>query len=328
MRVCLLTGPSPACNHLHRAAATLDAESTITSTLALKDWPKLLETPPEARPDLVAIAAPVDITALQAMTGAGLHLLLEAPPLEPRAAEDLARTAKQSGSILTIAWLDTAYPMARAGMTLLRDRKLGQVHSVCIEHLQPRTASTAGTHAVTTLAPSAECLLSTVTGLKLRALCADAALNPASRAHDDVGILLRFEGHTRGHMTLSRTAPHTSLALRVHGELATLEWSSHSPSRLAFTPTGKPTQVWTPVHAESGPLAGEAARNTAGNEGATEALANLYRAALESIRAKREGRARKALGREFPTTTDLTRAARFTAAALESTRAGGVWVEL
>ncbi|HYE61964.1 MAG TPA: hypothetical protein VD997_08195 [Phycisphaerales bacterium] len=333
MRVALLTAPGAnnPCNHLHRAAATLDGEGVISHTLALKDWGQVLDVAAESRPDVIALAGAAEPACLRALIGAGTHLMLEPPALAPEEAEDLARTARQSGSIIALAWADTAYPMSRAALWMLRERRLGQVHAVFVEHTRARPApggAAASGHVITSLAPAAECFLSTVTGLKVRAVCAEAVLNPVTRGHDDAQILLRLEGHSRGVMTLSRTGARARLAVRVQGEQGTLEWSTSAPGLVRVTPVGRPTEVITAAHAEAGPLAAEAVRSAGGNEGGVEALANLYRGMFEAVRAKREGRARKGLGREFPTTVDLTRACRFTAAALDSARAGGVWAEL
>jgi predicted dehydrogenase len=313
---------------MHRGAAMLDGEAVVSSMIPFKEWATLLEVPQDDRPDVVAIAAHADAATLKALAGAGYHLLMEPPVLEPEQAEELARVVKQSGSILTVAWVESAYPMARAAMSMFRDRKLGPVHAVHIEVHQPRSTSSPGGHVLHTLAPAAENFVSTVTNLRLRAVCCEVVLNHSTRAHDDAQVLLRFEGHTRGAMVLSRTAPRSRLAVQVHGENAALAWSTDAPAQLHFTPSGKPLQVLTPAHAESGPLVAESVRGTMHAEGAPEALANLYRATYEAIRAKREGRARKAHGREFPTTSDLSRACRFSSAAMESARAGGVWAEV
>jgi len=312
---------------MHRAAATLDGEATVTAA-PLRESARLLDLGGEERPDLVAIAAGVDAAALKALTVAGYHLLIETPVMDAEQAEDLARCAKQSGSIITVAWHEGAFPMARGAMGLIRDKKLGPVHSVFVEYHLARSASVAGTHVVSMLAGAAENLVGTITNLKMRAVCAEVVLNPVTRAHDDAQVLLRFEGHTRGVMTLSRTGARAGFSVRVYGELASLAWSSEAAGELEFAPVGKARQVLTAAHAESGVLAAEAARNPASPEGATEALANLYRGTYEAIRAKREGRARKAMGRDLPTTSDLSRACRFTQGVMESARGGGGWAEL
>lgn len=330
MRVAFLTSatPSDPCTNLHRAAAVLDAEATVASVQPLKDWSQLLDLPAESRPDLIAVTTPADAQSLKTLVSAGYHVLMEPPGLAPEDAEELGRAARQSSSIVAVAWLETAYPMVRAAMSLLRDKKLGAINSVRLENHQPRTAPRSTPGAMAALAPAAENLLSTITGLKLRAILAESALSPHTRAHDDAQVILRFEGHTRGQMTLSRTSTRPELAIAMQGESGCLAWTSRVPGELRYTPMGKPEQVLTPADLDPGSPAAEIIRQPGRQEGAVEALANLYRAAFESIRAKREGRARRSIGREFPTTVDLTRASRFTAAALESAQAGGVWAEL
>ena len=77
------------------------------------------------------------------------------------------------------------------------------------------------------------------------------------------------------------------------------------------------------------PAAAHATRIPSGHpEGYLEAFAQLYRDAAEQITARREGRAPDPLACDTPTVEDGLRGMRFVAAAVASSRAGGVWTDV
>jgi predicted dehydrogenase len=311
---------------LHRLAASLDGEAAIT-ILPRDGWQRLLESesslPPDQRVDLVTSPEPA-IT--KAFAAAGFNVLADVPAAaNAEGAEDLLRTAKTSGSIIGVAHTPTGYPMVRRATELVREKKLGAIRKVIVEH----NTSAAQASAMRDLVPAAENLLATVTGLKLRSLCADIVTNATRRTDDDATLLLRFEGQARGVISASQSSlVDDILSIRVLGTDASLAWRSNRHERLTYTPKDAPARTITRGGPDAGPLAAEASRLGTGQaEGAIEALANIYRGMYEAIRAKREGRARKGLGREFPSLQDAVRGARFMDAALESARGGGVWVD-
>jgi predicted dehydrogenase len=315
-------------------AATLDAEAQLIDR-AYTSWKHLIESeaalPADQRLDLTIIALPVETEGLKALAAANHHLILE-PAAVPtaEAAEDLVRTVKASGSIFAVAYLHTGYPMVRRAMDLVRTNKLGLIRKVIVEHhVPPTSVGPRSMGALRDLLPAAENLATTITALKPRALCAELVSNPARRADDDATILLRYEANARGLISLSQssTTDH-SLSIRIHATDASLAWRSDRPEELELTSKDAPRRTYTRAGPDAGPLAAEATRFPADlAEGSAAALANIYRGVYEAIRAKREGRARKGLGREFPTLNDATRAARLIEAATESARAGGAWTD-
>jgi predicted dehydrogenase len=271
-------------------------------------------------------------------------------------AEELVRAVKASGVVFGVTYNYTGYPLVRRAAELVREGKLGKIRKVVVEYHQgwlstkleentggpgvggqkqaswrtdPAQAGVGG--AIGDIGSHAENLISTVTGLRLRSLCADiSTFIPGRRLDDDGAVLLRFDGGARGTLSVSQVCigEENNLTLRVFGSEGSLSWRQENPNELFLTPQGGPRRTITRGGPEAGALAGEATRLPPGHpEGFIEAFANIYRGVYEAIRAKKEGRARKGLGREFPTVQDGARGVLFIEKGVESSQKGG-WVEV
>jgi|GEM_PF-2958950 predicted dehydrogenase len=320
---------------LHRAAAVLDGEARIVAGVGVPgvervyaSWREFLDgeaaQPPEQRVDVVALVGAVDSSAARGAVSAGMHVLAD-PAAIPGgdAGEELLRGVKNAGTVFACALPCTAYPMVRRAMELVREGKFGVIRRVVVECGGPGAAG-----ALRDLGPHAEGLASAVSGLKLRAVCADWTMNPARRVEDDASVLLRFDSAARGVILLSQNSE-AGIRLRVQGVDGSFWWESVDAERLWMRERDGSLRVLTRAGVNMGTMGADATRFPPGvSEGGAEALANLYRGVFEAIRAKREGRARKGLGREFPTLQDGLRALQFVEAAAISARSGSVWVDV
>lgn len=320
---------------LHRAAAVLDGEAQVVASAGIAgaargyaSWRELIEgegtLPPEQRTEVLALVGGVDPAAVRSGVAAGVHVLADPASIPGGdAGEGLLRAVKSAGTVFACALPQTGYPMVRRAVELVREGAVGAVRRVVVE------CAGAGTlGALRDLGPHAEGLVAAVTGLRVRSVCADWTMNQARRVEDDASVLLRFDGPARGVLLVSQGAE-AGVRLRVHGAEGALAWASGEAERLSVWGRDGLLRILTRAGADAGTLGAEACRFQPGvPEGGAEALANLYRGVYEAVRAKREGRARKGLGREFPTLQDGLRAARFVEAAATSARSGGVWVDL
>lgn len=327
-------------------------------------WQEMVEResalPADQRVECVSIVTPNSshYAIAKAFVGAGFNVVCDKPMVtSSEQAEELVRAVKTSGVIFGVTYNYTGYPMVKRAAELVREGKIGKIRKVVVEYHQgwlsskledaaavgpgvggqkqaawrtdPALAGVGG--AIGDIGSHAENLVSTVTGLRIRSLCAELATNIAGRRLDDDGaVLLRFEGGARGTLSVSQVCigEENNLTLRVFGSEGSLFWRQENPNELFFTPAGGARRTITRGGAEAGVLAGEATRLPPGHpEGFIEGFANIYRGVFEAIRAKREGRARKGLGREFPTVQDGARGVRFIEKVVESSQRGG-WVEL
>jgi predicted dehydrogenase len=321
-----------------------------------ESWQQMLEREsalsPESRIDVVSIVTPnhTHYPIAKAFAGAGFNVVCDKPlVLNSEEAEDLVRTVKAAGVVFGVTYNYTGYPMVKRAAELVREGKLGAIRKVIVEYHQgwlstslestgqkqaswrtdPAKAGIAG--AMGDIGSHAENLVSTITGLRLRSLCADlTTFVPGRRLDDDAAVLMRFEGGARGILSASQVCigEENNLWIRVHGTEGSLCWRQEEPNKLEFTQRDGSRRTITRGGPEAGPLAAEATRLPAGHpEAFLEAFANIYRGVYEAIRAKREGRARKGLGRDFPTVQDGARGVRFIERVVESARQGAVWVE-
>jgi predicted dehydrogenase len=320
---------------LHAMAAALDGEGEVVASAGGRpaprpyaNWRELVsgekELPADQRVQVAAAAPGVEPEFVRAAVEAGMHVLADPSALPTGdAGEELARSVKAAGTVFASAMPHTGYPMVRRAMELVREKRLGTVRRVVVEMGGPGSAG-----ALRDLGAYAEGLAASVAGLKLRAVCADWTMNQARRAEDDASVLLRFDGTARGVALLTQGRDETA-RLRVQGTEGALAWASEQPDRLWVWGRDGTVQVMSRGGIGAGVLGAEATRFGPGLvEGAVEALANLYRGVYEAVRAKSEGRARKGLGREFPTLAEGLRAVAFAEAAATSARSGGVWVDV
>lgn len=316
---------------LHRMAATLDGEAVVAAAVGpdlsaerrYETWGDMLaaESAHPDRPDVVALAGTIDAAAPLRIIEAGFNLLIDGAGHQPTEVYDhAARIAKGNGAVVGVGFLHMGFPMVRRAIEVVRDGRIGRVRRA------DATWFASGTPSVTNelAAPAAHVLL-TVSGLKLRSVCGD--ITP--RADDEAAMMMRFHGPARGTITCASTpVDEEGLTLRITGSEGWLAWRSAAPEELVVTTRGAARRTVTRAGSESGPVAVEATRLPAGYaEGPIGALANIYRGMYEAVRAKREGRARKGVGRELPTLADATRAARLVEAARESAVAGSTWID-
>jgi predicted dehydrogenase len=329
-----------------------------------RTWQEMLEResalPPEQRVECVSIVTPNSshYAIAKAFVGAGFNIVCDKPLVtSSEQAEELVRAVKASGVIFGVTYNYTGYPMVKRAAELVREGKIGKIRKVVVEYHQGwlsskledaaavgpgvggqkqaswRTdPSQAGVgRAIGDVGSHAENLISTVTGLRIRSLCADlATFVPGRRLDDDGAVLLRFEGGARGTLSVSQVCigEENNLTLRVFGSEGSLFWRQENPNELSYTPQGGARRTVTRSGAEAGVLAAEATRLPPGHpEGFIEAFANIYRGVFEAIRAKKEGRARKGLGREFPTVQDGARGVQFIEKVVESSQKAA-WVEV
>jgi predicted dehydrogenase len=314
-----------------------------------------LKRPAGDRIDFVSIVTPnhVHYDPAKAFAEAGFHVVLDKPMvMNESQAADLVRTAARHDVVFAVTYNYTGYPMVKKAADLVRTGKLGAIRKVFVEYHQGWLATRleasgqkqadwrtdparAGAGAVGDIGSHAENLVSTITGLHIQSLCADVSTFVEGRSiDDDAAVLLRFkEAHgqsARGVLTCSQVCvgEENALSIRVYGTEGALAWRQEHPNQLTYTPRGHPPLIYSRGGPEVGDHASHATRLPAGHpEGFYEAFANVYRGAIEAIRAKRESRDPAAGSLNFPTVEDGARGVRFIERVIESGRLGGTWVE-
>ena len=259
----------------------------------------------------------------------------------------LVEIVERTGLLFALTHNYTGYPMVREARERVRRGEIGELRKVVVEYHQdwlmeaidPATNKQAAWRGdpgrsgiggcIADIGTHAQNLLEFITGKKIASLCADLSrFVPGRLLDDDANILLRFEGGGKGTMSCSQVAcgEENNLSIRAYGSKAGIEWRQQEPNTLWLKAGG---ESWQRLRTGGGHLSpdGKAAtRLPAGHpEGYLEAFAVLYRAFMADLRRVSHGQ--RAQG-GYPTVHDGLRGMHFIAAAVESSAAGGRWLEL
>ncbi len=325
----------------------------VSEDRAYGDWRAMLagERKRPDRVDLVTIATPnashYEIT--KAFLEAGFDVLCEKPLTTTVAeAEDIVRTARASGRTCAVNYGYSGYALVRHARAMVARGDLGRVRVVHAEfahghhadaadannprvrwRYDPKLAgisavlADAGIHAL-----HMACFVS---GQEIETVSADfAATIPGRQLEDDAQLAFRMSGGTVGRLWTSAVAigHQHGLTFQVFGEKGGLRWAQEQPNQLYWTPLGKRTEVIERGVAGLSPEADRASRVTVGHaEGFFGAFGNIYADLAEVIRSRKEGRQPSTLALTCPNAVDGLRSVATIAAAVESARGRGNWVE-
>ncbi|MFQ6017593.1 MAG: Gfo/Idh/MocA family protein [Kiloniellaceae bacterium] len=337
-----------------RVAERSAADWLIPAERAYSDYRDMAERE-AARPDgvdAVAIATPNHLhhDVARAFIDAGIDVICDKPlTTNLDDALDLVRRTRRAGVVFGLTHAFAAYPMVRQAKQMVAEGRLGAVRQVHVEYVQdwlaedsgrsskqaawrldPTRAGPAGTTA--DIGTHAWHLATFVTGLAMTRLRAELHVcGPAKSLDDTAYMTVRYNDEIPGTLWVTQVAPGNdcALRLRVYGERAGLEWHQESPEVLRFSKSGEPPQVMT-RGAGAGILPGtnRYVRTPRGHpEGWLEAWANLYTELAVAIEARRDGREVDRSLLNYPTVEDGARGVKFIEAALESSAAGGTWVD-
>jgi len=344
-------------------AAALDADPArgrafarslgMASDRAYGDWKDMLagEKDRSDRLDLVTVATPnaTHYAITKAFLEAGIHVLCEKPmTVTVDEAEDLAATALRTGSICAVNYGYTGYPLVRHMRAMVERGDLGKVRLIVVEfsHGFHADASDASNPRLRWRYDPAEAgisgqfadcgihalhMASFISGQNARSLSADFISAIESRKlEDDAMLNVRMDGGTTVRLWTSSVAVGSfhGLNIRVFGEKGGLRWAQQWPDQLHWTPLNGRTETIERGSSGLSPDAERATRIATGHaEGMLVAFANLYADLADVIEARLSGAAPNPGALHFPTASDGLRSIAAIAAAVESAKAGGAWVD-
>ncbi|MBI2440829.1 MAG: Gfo/Idh/MocA family oxidoreductase [Lentisphaerae bacterium] len=309
--------------------------------------------PEGERMDFVIIVTPNDshYEIAMAALSAGFHVVCDKPMTTTLAdAQRLERKVKQTGLLFCLTHNYTGYPMVKEARSLARGGDLGKIRRVVVEYPQgwlatrleasgqkqalwrtdPRNAG--ATCCMGDIGSHCENLSEYVTGLKIKALCADLTTFVKGRTLDDDGsVLLRFDNGARGILWASQIAvgEENGLFIRVYGEKGALAWRQTEPDTLIVRRLDRADEVRRRATPFVSKASQAAAHIPPGHpEGFHDAFANLYRNFFKALAAAHAGRKVRESDYDYPTVHDGVRGMAFLEAVVRSSRAGGKWVKL
>ncbi len=326
----------------------------VPESRAYGSWQEMIERekalPEGERIDFVSIVTPnhLHYPVARAFVEAGFNVVLDKPMVHTsEQARDLIAAVEKTGVVFAVTYNYTGYPMVKQARHMIREGVLGEIRKVIVEYpqgwLRTRLEETGQKQAVWRTDPSragiggaigdigshAENLVSTITGLKIKELCADlTTFVPGRPLDDDANVLLRFTNGAKGILTVSQisTGQENNLSIRIWGTEGGLEWRQEHPNYLIFTPADGPMQVMSRGSSYLCEAAQRATRLPTGHpEAFIEAFANVYLNATDTMRAKLMGREPTELERDFPTVYDGARGVYFIEKVVESSKSDAKW---
>ncbi|GAC1568884.1 MAG: Gfo/Idh/MocA family oxidoreductase [Ktedonobacteraceae bacterium] len=277
----------------------------------------------------------------------GIHVVCDKPmTFNLDEAQALVELVEQKKLVFALTHTYTGYPAVRQARYLVQQGAVGAIRKVLVEYVQdwlmepqersgnkqaewrtdPARSGMAGS--VGDIGTHAENLMAYITGLNIKAVCADlTSFVEGRQLDDDANMLLRLENGGKGVLSCSQIAAgeENALSVRVYGTKAGLEWHQMEPNTLIFKQPGQPRQLLRTNMPYMSDESKVLTHVPAGHpEGYLEAFANIYKLAIADMRRVETGQ-QPAGG--YPTVYDGLRGMRFISKVVESSQKGAVWVD-
>jgi predicted dehydrogenase len=177
-----------------------------------------------------------------------------------------------------------------------------------------------------------ENMVSYVTGLKIKSLCARLDKIVEGRVLDDnATIMLEYEGGAKGLYWSSQIAVgyDNALKIRIFGSKGTIEWAQELPNFFEIVKLGQPREWWSRGRDGFYPHAQSYSRIPAGHpEGYFEALGNIYKTFIGALVKTKAGKKLGKADMDFPGAEMGIDGVNFINKCVESSDRGAVWVKL
>jgi predicted dehydrogenase len=302
--------------------------------------------------DFVSIVTPnhLHYPVAKKFLESGINVVCEKPLVfEPQQAEELLEIAKEKDLILAVTYTYIGYPMVKEARELVKEGVIGKIRFVYGEYSQDWLASKvegenkqaswrvdprrAGkSNVVGDIGTHIENVVSFITGLKIKSLCANLDTFVEGRELDDnAEILLKFENNATGIFWCSQIAigHDNDLKIRIYGDKGSVEWEQENPNQLKLTKLNGNTQIISRGRAELHPKAQIYSRLPSGHpEGYFEAMSNIYSSIYSVLLKKKAGEKIESKDFDFPTGKDGLNGVVFVNKCVESSKNFNSWVEL
>jgi len=302
--------------------------------------------------DFVSIVSPnrLHYPTAKAFLEAGIHVVCEKPLcFTVEQAEELKRLAEEKGLLFGVTYTYTGYCISRVIKEMIANGKIGKIVAVNAEYAQDwlldeldpenkadlnmavwRTdpALSGASNCTGDIGSHIENYVHFITGLKIKRLL--ATTNTYGKQLDlNANIIVEYDNGANGAYWCSQVAAGhcNGLAVRVYGDLGSIEWAQETPDVVRYTPKNGAAQIINRNTAAVTEKAGAYARIPSGHpEGLFVAFANIYKDFISALIAKRNGEDYS--GYDYPTVEDGLNGVKFITAVVESAANNSKWVEL
>jgi predicted dehydrogenase len=336
-------------------------ENTLATGKALGVAPdrcyKTFEEMAEAeakRPDKIDFAVIVTpnnthFAAAKAFLKRKIHVVCDKPlTWAVSEAEELANLAQKNGLLFAVTYSYTGYPAVKQVREMIKKGEIGKIRFVNAEYPQEWMATPAEkggnkqakwrvdpsisgkSNCVGDIGSHIENMVSCMTGLRIKALCARLDKIVEGRPLDDnASIMLEYDGGAKGLYWSSQIAVgyDNALRVRIFGAKGTIQWSQENPNYIEVFKMGQPNEQWSRGKDGFYPHAQSYSRIPSGHpEGYFEALANIYKTYIEALVKIKAGKKPGKADMDFPGVEMGIDGVKFINKCVESSGKGAVWV--
>ncbi len=307
----------------------------------------------EDKIDFVVIVAPnrVHYECAKLFLEKGINVVCEKPLcFTVEQAEELQSIAKKQGLLFCVTYTYTGHVMAKEAREIVRSGKIGDVRIVMGEYPQDwlldsienvdasarpwRTdpAMTGRSNCIGDIGSHTENMISYITGLKIKSLCANLDVFGQGGTLDNNGeVLLKFENGASGMLWSSQVAIgyENALRVRIFGSKGTVEFVQEESNYLRLAMRGEGWRILSRGNKYISPNAAKFSRLPCGHpEGFHDAYANIYTAFANAVEDKLAGKQVNEEDYGYPTVDMGVEGVKFINAVVDSYEAGSAWIEM
>jgi predicted dehydrogenase len=304
------------------------------------------------RIDFAVIAVPnIDhYPAVKAFLSRSIPVVCEKPfTVEEGQARELAELARKNKLLLGLTYTYTGYPIIKHARELVRQGEIGKIIYINAEYPQEWLLASAEkqgskqaewrtdpkragkSNSIGDLGSHIENMISYVTGLRIKSLCARLDKIGEGRVLDDnATVMLEYEGGAKGVYWTSQVAAgyDNAFKFRIFGTKGALLWDQEACNYLEVRRFGQPNAVISRGKDPLYPYAQSFSRIPSGHpEGYFEALANIYKVYTGALLKQKAGEALTEEDLDFPGPEMGIDGVRFIGKCVESSAKGAVWVD-
>jgi predicted dehydrogenase len=280
----------------------------------------------------------------------GIHVVCDKPlTTDSSDAEELARISAEKDLLFCVTYTYTGYPVVKHIREMIAKGDLGDIRFVNAEYPQEWLSTpleesgqkqaawrtdpdlTGISNCVGDIGSHVENMVSYLTGLKIRSLCARLDTFVEGRTLDDnASIMVEYDTGAKGLYWSSQIAVghDNGLRVRIYGTKGSVEWSQENPNYAKICDLDKPAAIVSRGRDDLYPHAQGYSRIPSGHpEGYFEAFANIYSTFCDTLGKKLAGESLTTEEMDFPGVDEGTQGVKFIEKCVESSKNGAVWLD-
>jgi predicted dehydrogenase len=296
--------------------------------------------------DFVVIATPnsTHFAATKAFLNAGIHVVCDKPLCwEIEEAQELADLAKKNNLLFCVTYTYNGYTSVKQVRKMIQNTEIGKIRFINAEYpqnwlarpvekegnkqamwrLDPDISGKSNT--VGDIGCHIENMVTYMTGLRIKSLCARLDIMVEGRRLDDNAvIMLEYESGAKGLYWASQMAMgyKNGLRVRIFGDKGTIQWLQESPDFIEVIKPVESDKEGFYVQEES-----ISQISTGKKEDFNVAMTNLYENFLGALSKIKEGRQPNETDMDFPCAQAGLDSVKFINKCVNSSNNGAVWVD-